>query len=183
MSITDETKSKMATAIEHLKEELHGIRTGQANPGMFEGVMVEVYGSPMRLRDIASITIPEPRQLLITPYDSNNAAPIGKAIDKANLGFTPVVDGNAVRIQVPQMDDGIRKEMCKLCDKRREEAKVAIRNIRREGNDTVRKQKGDGDISEDLMHTLEDEIQKLTDSFCKQADTIAAKKEEEISTV
>jgi len=183
MSITDETKKKMDAAIDHLREELKGIRTGQANPGLFENLLVEVYGSPMRIKEVASITVPEPRQLLITPYDANNAGAIGKGIEKANLGFNPIVDGNAVRIQVPAMDEGIRKEMVKLCHKRQEESKVSIRNVRRESNDTIKKQKADGEISEDIMKSLEKEIQDLTDQYCKKAEEVSAQKEKEISTI
>lgn len=183
MAIVDQTKTKMLAAIEHLKNELKTIRTGRANPGMVDGVFVEVYGAPMRLKDIASITTPEARQLLITPFDGKNAATIGKAIEKANLGFMPIVDGNAVRLKIPQMDDNVRKEMVKLCHKRREEAKISIRNIRRDGNELVRKQKSSGELSEDLEKKFEKQIQELTDKYCKECDDIAEKKEKEISTI
>src|SRR5262249_5243225 len=119
----DQTKSKMVAAIEHLKHELNSIRTGRANPGMLDHVTVEVYGSQMRIKELASITTPEPRQLLITPFDRSHASAIGKAIEKANLGFMPIVDGNAVRIKIPAMDENMRKEMVKLCFKRLEEVK------------------------------------------------------------
>ena len=105
MGIEDQTKAKMTAAIEHLKNELKGIRTGRANPGMLDNVTVEVYGSQMRIKDIASVNAPEPRQLLITPFDTQNTAAIGKAIERANLGFMPIVDGNVVRIKIPQMDE------------------------------------------------------------------------------
>lgn len=183
MSIPDQTKNKMVAAIEHLKSELQTIRTGRANPGMVDGVFVDVYGAPMRIKDIASITTPEARQLLITPFDGKNASAIGKAIEKANLGFMPIVDGNAVRLKIPQMDDSVRKEMIKLCHKRREEAKVGIRNIRRDGNEAVRKQKTKGEIPEDLEKKFEKQIQELTDKYCKECDDLAEKKEKEISTI
>lgn len=180
MSILDQTKTKMAAAIEHHKEELKGIRTGRANPMMLDHVMVEVYGTLMRIRDIASISAPEPRQLLITPFDSTNKGFISKAIEKANLGFMPIIDGNIVRIKIPQMDESVRKEMIKLCHKRGEEAKVAIRNIRRDANETARHQK---DLSEDEQKRLEKHIQELTDKFCREVDDITAKKEKEVSTI
>lgn len=183
MSITDDTKLKMLAAIDHLKNELKNIRTGRANTSMLDNVMVEVYGSPMRLKDIASITAPEARMLLITPFDPQNNSMIGKTIEKANLGFMPIVDGNLVRIKIPPMDEGMRKEMVKLCHKRREEAKVSIRNIRREANENARKQKSDGTIAEDLMKKLEKNIQDLTDKYCKEADEISQKKEIEITTI
>lgn len=183
MSVTDQTKNKMLAALEHLKNELKTIRTGRANPGMIDGVFVEVYGAPMRIKDIASITTPEARQLLITPFDGKNASAIGKAIEKANLGFMPIVDGNAVRLKIPQMDDSVRKEMTKLCHKRREETKVSLRNIRRDANELVRKQKSGGEITEDLEKKFEKQIQELTDKYCKECDDLSDKKEKEISTI
>lgn len=183
MSVLDQTKAKMAAAIEHLKTELKSIRTGRANPAMVEGVMVEVYGSPMRLKDIASINAPEARMLLITPFDPKNAAIIGKGIEKANIGVMPIVDGNVVRIKIPQMDENVRKEMVKLCHKRLEEAKISVRNIRRDSNELVRKQKAAGEIAEDLMKKQEKTIQELTDKYCKEADDLTEKKEKEVSTI
>lgn len=183
MSIQDQTKAKMAAAIEHLKTELKSIRTSRANPAMLDGVMVEVYGSPMRLKDIATVTTPEARMLLITPYDHQNSATIGKAIERANLGVNPIVDANCVRIKIPPMDESMRKEMVKQCHKRREEAKVSIRNCRRDGNEALKKQKNDGLIAEDSLKKQEKLIQDLTDKFCKEADELAQKKEVEISTI
>lgn len=181
--IIDQTKAKMAAAIEHLKEDLKGIRTGRANPSMLENVMVEVYGSMMRIKDIANINSPEPRQLLITPFDIQNKGPIGKAIEKANLGVMPIIDGNVVRLKIPPMDDSVRKEMIKLCHERREKAKVVIRNIRRDSNEHARKQKNDGTLSEDILKRYEKQIQDLTDKYCKEADDVAEKKEKEVSVI
>lgn len=183
MNATDQAKAKMAAAIEHLKNELKNIRTGRANAGMLDNVMVEVYGSPMRLKEVASVTTPEARQLLVTPYDAQNTNAIGKAIERANLGFMPIVDGNLVRIKIPPMDESMRKEMVKICHKKREESKVSIRNIRRDCNELVRKEKADGNIAEDMMKKLEKTIQELTDKYCKEADDIAQKKEVEVTTV
>lgn len=183
MGILDSTKSKMDGAIEHLKEDLKSIRTGRANPGMVENVMVEAYGSSVRLRDVASITSPEPRQLLITPFDMNMKGAIGKGIEKANLGFMPIVDGNAVRIRIPQMDDNLRKTMYKLCNEYKEKAKVSIRNSRRDGNEEARQQKSKSIIPEDEMKRLEKQIQDLTDKFCKEADDLTDKKEKEIAVI
>ncbi len=183
MDIMDQTKSKMTAAIEHLKEDLKGIRTSRANPAMLDNVMVDVYGSLMRIKDVASITTPESRQLLITPFDVQTKGAIGKAIEKANLGVMPIVDGNVVRIKVPPMDDSVRKEMIKICHDRREKAKVSIRNIRRESNELARKQKNDGTLAEDLLKRYEKQIQDLTDKFCKECDDLAEKKEKEVSTI
>lgn len=183
MSILDQTKSKMTDAIEHLKNELKSIRTGRANPAMLDQIFVEVYGSMMRIKELASVTSPEPRQLLITPFDHTNKGHISKAIEKANLGVMPIVDGNVVRIKIPPMDDAMRKEMIKLCSKKCEEAKVGIRNERRHANDTLKRQKNDGHMAEDEVKKLEKTIQELTDKFCKEADDITAKKEKEVSTI
>lgn len=182
-NIIDQTKSKMTSALEHLKEELKGIRTGRANPSMLDHVMVDMYGSQMRIRDIATISTPEQRQLLITPFDPQNKGIISKAIEKANLGFMPMVDGNVIRIRIPPMDEAVRKKMVELTHKRREEAKVSIRQVRRDANDTIRKQKSDGELPEDLMKKHEKNIQELTDKYCKEADELTEKKEKEIMTI
>lgn len=183
MSILDQTKAKMATAIEHFKNDLKNIRTGRANPGLVEHIMVEVYGNSMRLKDIASITTPEARQLMITPFDPQNASLIGKALEKANIGLVPMVDGHVIRIKIPSMTEELRKKMIKICHEEREKTKVSIRNIRREANETVRKQKTEGEIAEDIMKKSEKNIQELTDKFCKEADELSEKKEKEISTI
>jgi ribosome recycling factor len=183
MSVSDETKTKMTDALEHLKNELKGIRTGRANTAMLDHITVDVYGTQMRIKDIASVTSPEPRQIVITPFDASNKGSISKAIEKANLGVTPMVDGNVVRIKIPQMDENARKEMIKLCAKRCEEAKVSIRNERRHSNEIIRKQKSEGILAEDEKNKLEKHIQELTDKFCKEADEITAKKEKEVGTI
>lgn len=183
MSLEDQTKAKMVIAIDHLKNELKNIRTGRANPGMVEHILVEVYGTPMRLKDVASITTPEARQLLITPFDPKNAALIGKGIEKANIGFTPVVDGHSVRLKIPPMTEEIRKKMAKLCHEERERAKIALRNARRESNEAVRKLKSTGELAEDAMKRIEKHIQELTDKYCKEADDLCEVKEKEIATI
>jgi ribosome recycling factor len=182
MDIIEQTKAKMKAALEHLMNELKNIRTGRANPGMLDSVFVDIYGALTPIKNVATINAPEPRMLLITPFDKNAGA-IGKAIEKANIGLLPIVDGNVVRVRIPQMDDNVRKEMIKLCHKRCEEAKVSIRTVRRDSNEVARKQKTDGTIAEDLMKKLEKNIQDLTDKFCKEADDIASKKEKEVSTI
>lgn len=183
MGVPEDAKSKMTAALEHLKVELKGIRTGKANPGMLDTVNVEVYGANMRIKDLASVTAPEMRQLLITPFDPQNTHPIAKAIEKANLGLQPIVDGHSVRIKIPSMDEALRKEMVKICHKKREEAKISIRNIRRDANEVIRKQKSDGHIPEDMLKKMEKNIQELTDKSCKEADDIAELKEKEVMHV
>lgn len=173
----------MNAALEHLKNELKSVRTGRANTAMLDGVHVEVYGTMVRLKDIATVNSPEPRQLLVTPFDRQNANVINKAIEKANLGVQPRVDGHAIRISIPPMDEGRRKEMVKLCHKYTEDAKITVRNIRRDSNEAVRKDHKDGNIPEDVMKKLEKQIQDLTDSSCRDADNICAAKEKEVMTI
>lgn len=183
MGFKEQTEAKMNLAIEHLKNELHSLRTGRANPAMVQGVKVNVYGSEMRLQDLASITAPEPRMLLITPYDSGTTQAIGKALQDANLGFMPQIEGHIIRIKIPQMDDAQRKKMIKLCHDYGEQTKIVIRNERRKSNEDARQQKADGKIPEDLLNKMEKDIQTLTDKFCKLVDELCATKEKEISVI
>jgi ribosome recycling factor len=183
MGFLDQTKDKMTQAIEHLKEELKGIRTGRANPAMIEGITAEAYGSSLRIKELASISIPETRQILITPFDASTKSAIVKAIEKSNLGFLPQIDGNSIRIKIPEMDGNQRKEMVNRCHKKLEESKVSIRNIRRDANEAARKQKSDGHFTEDEVKRLEKQIQDLTDKFCKEAEGLSEKKEKEISGI
>ncbi len=180
MNIAASAESKMQQAIDHLKSELSNIRTGRANPGLLEGVKVEVYGSQMRIKDLATVAVPESRQLLISPFDKNNCGNIAKAIEKANLGFSPIAEGNTVRIVVPQMDEKTRKEMTKLAKKYCEAGKVAVRNVRRDFNEQARKLKNEGEMAEDVMKRTEKDIQTLTDKFCSIVDELNSAKEKEI---
>lgn len=180
MEVIELAKSKMRAAIEHLKNELKTIRTGRAHSGMVDGILLEVYGSNVRIKEIASVTSPDPKQLLISPFDPKNAPLIGKAIEKANIGMNPILDGHTVRLKIPMMDEAMRKEMIKVCHKKREESKISIRNIRRDCNEALKKLKGSGDIPEDLLKKYEKSIQETTDAFCKEADAVSKQKEEEV---
>jgi ribosome recycling factor len=183
MNPTDDTKAKMKATVDHFKQELKGLRSNRANPAMVEGVLVEAYGSTMRLKELANIGAPEPRQILITPFDPQTAGAIGKGIEKANLNLQPVVEGGHVRITIPPMDENMRKEIAKQGKKKAEDAKIAIREIRRKGNELVRKQKADSVITEDQMKKAEKMIQDFTDQFCKEIDDLYTQKEREIMTV
>lgn len=183
MNIADETKSKMKDAIEHFKKELGQLRTGRANPGMLDSVMVEVYGSHMKLKELASVSSPEPRQLLVTPFDPQTAGPISKGIEKANLNVRPILEGAIIRIPIPPLDENMRKEIVKQGKKKAEDAKVTIREIRRKGNDGVRKKKIDGLVTEDEVKKTEKKIQEFTDEFCKTIDDLFTAKEKEIMTI
>lgn len=179
MGIADDAKKEMQAALGHLNDELKSIRSGRANPGLLDNVFVEVYGSQMRLADLGNVSAPEPRQLVVTPYDASNIGAIAKGIDRANLSVRVVAEGNVVRVTVPPMDEQMRKEMVKLCHRKCEDGKVSIRNIRRKYNDLVRKK----DIPEDELKRTEKKVQELTDDFCKQMDELSSKKEKEILTV
>lgn len=179
----DQAKQKMRDVIEHFKKELSQLRTGRANPAILDHVTIELYGTHMRLREIANVTSPEPRQLLITPFDPQSAAAIAKGIEKANLNIQPIHDGHVVRINIPPMDEAMRKEIVKQGKRKAEEAKVSIREVRRKYNDLVRKQKADSEIPEDEMKKSEKMIQDLTDENCKQIDELFSKKEKEILTI
>lgn len=180
--VVDQTKKKMEAALEHLKQELKALRTGRANPGMVESVVVEVYGTQMRLPELASIMAPEPRQLLITPFDKSNAAAIAKAIQAANLNLQAAVDGAVVRVKVPEMDGTVRKKMVEKAHELREKGKVAVRKCRQQANDELKALKSQGE-SEDALKKQEKTIQELTDKYCKQADEVTAAKEKEIHTI
>jgi ribosome recycling factor len=183
MNLTDQTKSKMQATLEHFKTELKNLRTNRANPGMIEGVMVEVYGAQMRVKELASIAVPEPRQLLISPFDPQTAGAIVKGIERANLNLQPILEGHVIRINVPPMDENMRKEIVKQGKKKAEDAKIIMREIRRKSNELVRKQKADSEITEDVMKKSEKTIQDLTDQFCKEVDDLFGHKEKEIMTI
>lgn len=183
MSLTDQSKSKMQAAVDHFKIELKNLRTNRANPGMVEGVLVDVYGSQMRLKELGNITTPEPRQILITPFDPQTALAIAKGIEKANLNLQPRVEGSAIRINVPPMDQSVRLTIVKQGKEKAEQAKIVIREIRRTYNDMVRKQKASGEVTEDIMKKTEKTIQELTDQFCREIDHLFASKEKEILAV
>ncbi len=177
------TKAKMQSTIDHLNEELKHIRTSKADPRMLNSILVEVYGTKMRMVEVATITASEPRQLLVTPFDPSTLGAIKKGIEAGNLNINPTIDGHLVRINIPPMDQAMRNEMVKLAKKRGEEAKVSVRNARREGNDALKKAKNNGDISEDLLKRGENDIQQLTDKFCKQVDEIITCKEKDIMAI
>ncbi len=178
-----QVKAAMQAALDHLKAELKALRTGRANSAMLDKVMVEVYGALTPLKAVANITVPEARQILITPFDPSTTNAIAKGIEAANIGIHPIADGRTVRLNIPPMDEALRKQMAKQCKDLGEKAKISMREVRRKFNDLVRKQKADGLIPEDMMKKLEKAIQDLTDRFCKDIDTTCADKEKEIMTV
>ncbi len=183
MSVLDQVKKEMQSAVEHLETELKTLRTGRANPGILDHVRVDVYGSLMPLKQLATVSVQEARQLVVTPFDIKNLHAIAKGIELAKLNLTAIVDGKVIRIKFPEMDASVRQEMVKSAKEKNEKAKVRIREARRKGNETVKKQKADGDIAEDVVKKTEKSIQELTDKFCKNVDEITEKKEKEILTL
>lgn len=178
-----QAKVAMQATIDHLKQELKSLRTGRAHSSMLDKVYVELYGSSVRIKETASVTVPEARQILVTPFDPSTVHAIAKGIEAANLGIHPVVDGKVIRLNVPQMDETVRKNMVKQCKELGEKAKIGLRDVRRKVNDLVRKQKAEGDLSEDQMKRFEKQIQELTDRFCKDVDLLTQEKEKEMMTV
>lgn len=178
--ILNEAKDKMAKSGDALQRTLADIRAGRANASLLNGVKVDYYGAPTPLNQVASITIPEARQLLVTPYDEGSLDNIEKAIYAANLGLTPQNDGSAIRILIPQLTEERRKELVKDVKAELEKAKVAVRNVRREAMDDLKKGNKDGDFNDDEFHDLEKKVQTETDNGIKNLENIAADKEKEL---
>jgi ribosome recycling factor len=173
----------MQKSVDALKIDLTKIRTGRASLSILDGITVDAYGTAMPLNQVATLTIPESRLIAIQPWDPQQLGAIEKAILKSDLGLTPVNDGKLIRINIPQLTEERRKEMVKRVKKIAEEYRVAIRNLRRESNDALKKQKESKEISEDEMFKQQDEVQKATDKFIKNVDEIAAGKEKEVMEV
>ncbi|MCS8597458.1 ribosome recycling factor [Levilactobacillus brevis] len=180
--IIETAQAKMTKAEEALKRELGTIRAGRANASILNRVMVEYYGVQTPLNQVASITIPEPRILMVTPYDKSALEDIEKGILESDVGITPANDGTAIRLVVPQLTEERRKEIAKQVKAKAEEGKVAVRNVRREAMDNIKKGHKNGDYTDDDLHNLEDQVQKVTDKAIKGVDAIAAEKEQEVLT-
>lgn len=177
------TRDKMAKTVEATRVDLAGIRSGRASAALVENVRVDYYGAETPLNQLASIAVPEPRLLVITPWDKTQIESMEKALLKADLGLTPNNDGNVIRLPVPTLNEERRKELVKRVKRIAEEGRVALRNIRRDANEATKKAKKSGDESEDEAHRDKEEIQKVTDEFSETIDELAAKKEEEIMEV
>ena len=178
------TKSneKMTKTLDALISDYNGIRAGRANPHILDKVMVDYYGQMTPVANISNINIPESRIIAISPWEPKMAEEIAKAISTSDIGINPVVDGGVVRLVMPELTEDRRKELVKDIKKRGEDAKVAIRNIRRDGNDMIKKLKG-SELSEDSIKDLEDELQKMTDDYIKQIDSAIDSKSKEILTI
>jgi len=178
-----ETEATMEKAFEYLSHEFSAVRTGKASPALVENIDVEAYGSQMKLKQLAVITTPEPRLLVIQPFDASTTKDIEKAIKESKLGINPAVDGKIIRLPVPALSEERRKDLVKGIKQMAEEARVRIRSGRRDGIDLLKKAQKDGSITEDDLASYEKEIQKLTDGFVKKIDDAIAAKEAEILKV
>ncbi|BDI60772.1 ribosome recycling factor [Qipengyuania nanhaisediminis] len=171
---------RMAGAVESLKGDLSGLRTGRANTSLLDPVVVEVYGSMMPLSSVATVNAPEPRMLSVQVWDKSNVSAVEKGITKANLGLNPMTDGQTIRLPMPDLTEERRRELAKLAGQYAEKAKIAIRNVRRDAMESLKADEKAKDISEDERKRMEDEVQKLTDKFVAETDEAASKKEQEI---
>ena len=178
-----EAEEKMLKTEEVVQKEFAGVRTGKASPSLVDNILVEVYGSNMRIRELAGITTPEPRMLMIQPWDAAALHPIEKAIQKSNLGLNPVVQGKFIRIVLPDLSQERRQEFVKLVKKMAEDGRVAIRHVRRDALEHLKKEGKGGGVTEDDVETAEKEVQKLTDQYSAKIDAHVAHKEKEIMTV
>lgn len=178
-----ETDDKMGKCVEHLHHELSGLRTGKASPSLVDGIQVEYYGAMTRLRDIAGISTPEPRLIVINPFDPSAMPAITKAILGANVGITPVSDGRVIRIPIPELSEERRNELIKIGRRMSEEARVAIRNVRRDANEAVKALQKNSTITEDERDGAVEEIQKFTNTHIANIDKVIAEKEKDILEV
>ena len=182
----DELKTlseKMDKSINALKSEFTSIRTGQANASLLDRIFVEYYGSRTPVTQVASVTVPEARMLVVQPWDKSLLKEIEKAILQSDLGLVPMNDGNLIRMAIPQLTEERRKELVKVVNKKSEEAKVAVRNIRRDGNVFLKKEEKNSDVSKDIIKDTEDKIQKLTDKKINEVEAVTERKIKEIMSV
>jgi len=174
---------KMDKAISVLKDELAGVRTGRATPALLQRVVVDYYGTPVPIQQLASFSVPEPRTLMISPFDRNAIAAMEKSIMSSDLGITPSNDGTVIRLSFPPLTEERRKELIKLVHHRGEEGRVAVRNIRRHSKEELEKLERDGGISEDDLVRSEKELQKLTDKHISDIDDVVAHKDAELKEI
>ena len=178
-----DVEERMEKAISVLKNSLAGIRTGRANPGLVDSLRVEVYGSPTPIKTVATVGAPEPTQIVIRPYDPGTIKDIERAIQASDLGFTPQNDGRIIRLNVPPLSMEVRRKMVARIKDLTEEAKISLRNIRRDGNKAADQAEKDKDLSEDERDSAKDEIQELTKKYEAQADVLAKAREKDVMEV
>lgn len=179
----DDIERRMNKAVDVLKHEFSGLRTGRASTSMLDPVRVDVYGSSMPINQIGTVSVPEPRMISIQVWDKSNVKAVEKAITASGLGLNPQADGTLIRIPIPELNEQRRKELTKVAGQYAEQAKVAVRGVRRDGMDTLKKLEKDGELGEDDAKIWHDEIQRLTDEATKKIDDMAAQKTKEILQV
>jgi len=183
VQIHDKMQEKMEKTVAVLKEDLHSVRAGRANPQLLDRITVEYYGAPTPLKQLAGVSAPEPRLLVVSPFDPTLIPDIEKAIMMSDIGITPSNDGKIVRLAIPMLTEERRKELTKVVKKYGEEAKVALRHERREANDKLKKMNKSNELTEDDLKRAEDEVQKTTDKYSKVIDDVITHKEQEILEV
>ena len=176
-------EEKMKKSIEMLKRELQTLKAGRANPSILDRLLVDYYGTPTHVSGVATVTTPEPRMIVIQPWEKNLLKEIEKAIQKSDLGLNPTNDGQVIRLVIPELTEETRKNLVKVIKKHGDDAKVAVRGVRRDGNEKLKALKKEGAHSEDEIKKTEDELQKLTDNYIKEVDKIVEAKEKEIMSV
>lgn len=179
----DDLELRMQGSIEAFKRELAGLRTGRASATLLDPIQVNVYGSKMPMNQVGSVSVPEPRTISIQVWDQTNVGAVEKAIRESNLGLNPVIDGAIIRLPIPLLTTERRQELVKVAHKYAEQARVSVRNVRREGMDSLKKLEKDGDIGKDEQHTNSTKVQELTDAMVKEVDEMLATKEKEVMTV
>jgi ribosome recycling factor len=180
---TADLEKRMNGALEALRKEFSGLRTGRASTSLLEPITVSAYGSDMPLNQVAALSVPEPRMISVQVWDKSMVAAVEKAIRTADLGLNPAVDGTLIRVPLPELSEERRTEIAKVAGRYAEQARVAVRNVRRDGMDQLKKAEKDGDISKDEHHKVGDQVQQLTDNTIKQINELLAQKEAEIMTV
>ena len=181
--VLDDLRERMDKSVEVLQDDLMGIRTGRASPALVERLLVEYYGTPTPLNQLAGVAVPEPRLLVIKPWDPSSLGDIERAILKSDLGLTPMNDGKLIRLNIPRLTEERRRDLVKLVARRVEEARIAIRNLRRDALKDLQDFEKEKLISEDEFFRGKDKVQELTDEFIKRIDEIGARKEEEVMEV
>ncbi len=175
--------TRMDKSISALKDELAGLRTGRASASMLDPINVEAYGSSMPINQVATVSVPESRMISVQVWDKSMAAAVEKAIRDSGLGLNPIAEGTSIRVPLPELNEERRRELSKVASGYAEQARVAIRHVRRDGMDKLKKLEKDGDMSQDEMHTLSDKVQKATDAAVAEVDAIISAKEQEIMQV
>jgi len=178
-----EAEGKMTKCVEATRNEFAAVRTGRATPALLDRLYVEAYGASVPLKQVATISAPDPRSLMIAAFDRNTVGDIRKAIEKSDLGLTPNVDGGSIRLSIPPLNEERRKELVKIVKKKGEDGKIAVRNVRHKVHDDLRTQLKDHDITEDENKRMQDQLQKMTDRSIKEIDQLIAAKEKEIMEV